>query len=273
MATVIASLAEARAALEAARLGGAAAKLESPPNAASIHGVLWFAELNRALLAEFPDLPFTLTLDCGDRADLAHAALVEGIKRIRFGGHPEAERALTDVAQQLGAAVAARELLYVIAEPELSRTDLDWIQAIRAQHDPQSELVAPHFTLVFGTEAVSPDALVARMQACAERRPPFAFDAQRIDVFEEQYLFLMPDAGARELTSLHDDLRVELGSREVFAPHITVGRVADPKIASRIAERLNKERRVIRGRIVALKAIAVAGRQVHNLATIALKGI
>ena len=105
MATVIASLPEARAALEAARSSGVAAELESPPDAASIYGVLWFAELNRALIVEFPGLPFSLALDCGNRADLAHAALVEGIKRIRFSGHPEAAKALIDVAEQLGATV------------------------------------------------------------------------------------------------------------------------------------------------------------------------
>jgi hypothetical protein len=103
MATVIASLPEARAALAAARSSDVAAELESPPDAASIYGVLWFAELNRALLAEFPGVPYTLTLDCSDRADLAHAALVEGIRRIRFRGHPDAMRALHDIAQQLGA--------------------------------------------------------------------------------------------------------------------------------------------------------------------------
>jgi len=102
-ATVIASLPEARATLEAARSSGVAAELESPPDAASIYGVLWFAELNRALKAEFPGVPFTLILDCGDRADLAHAALVEGIGCIRFSGHPDAMRALQDIAAQLGA--------------------------------------------------------------------------------------------------------------------------------------------------------------------------
>jgi 2'-5' RNA ligase len=126
---------------------------------------------------------------------------------------------------------------------------------------------------VFGTEAVSPDVLIARVQACAERHRPFAFDAQRVDVFEDHYLFLMPDAGVPELTSLHHDLRFEAGGRDVFPPHITVGRVADRKTILKLAEQLNMERRVICGRIAALKAIAVAGRQVRNLAAIALKGI
>jgi hypothetical protein len=96
---------DARVALRDAQLHGVVAELESPPDGAAIYGVLWFAELNRALLAEFPGRSFSLTLDCGNRADLAHAALVEGIKRIRFRGHPDAMRSLHDIAQQLGAAL------------------------------------------------------------------------------------------------------------------------------------------------------------------------
>jgi hypothetical protein len=106
-AIVVASLPEARAAIEAARSSGVAAELESPPGAAAIYGVLWFAELNRALLAEYSGVPFSLTFDCGERADLAHAALVAGIRRIRFRGHAEAAKALRDIAEQAGAEVAA----------------------------------------------------------------------------------------------------------------------------------------------------------------------
>ncbi len=107
IASQVSTLPEARAALEAVRSSGVAAELESPPDAAAIYGVLWFAELNRALLAEFPGVAYSLTLDCGERADLAHAALVEGIKRIRFRGHPGAMKALQDIAAQLGAELAA----------------------------------------------------------------------------------------------------------------------------------------------------------------------
>lgn len=106
---VVASLAEARAAIAAARSSGVAAELTSPPDAALTYGVLWFAELNRMLQAEFPADAFTLTLDCGDRADFAHAALVEGIKRIRFGGHPAAAAALRDIASQLHGSIVVTE--------------------------------------------------------------------------------------------------------------------------------------------------------------------
>ena len=100
---VVASLAEARAAIAAARLRGVVAELESPPDAAVTYGVLWFAELNRMLAAEFGADAFLLALDCGARPDLAHAALVEGIIRVRFSGHPAAAQALRDVAAQRGA--------------------------------------------------------------------------------------------------------------------------------------------------------------------------
>ncbi len=102
---VVANLDEARAAIAAALSSGVAADLESPPDAAITYGVLWFAEMSRLLAAEFPEDQFVLTLDCGDRADLAHAALVEGIRRIRFRGHEDARRALRNIAAQLGAEV------------------------------------------------------------------------------------------------------------------------------------------------------------------------
>jgi 2'-5' RNA ligase len=270
--TVIASLAEARAALEAARSSGAAAELESPPGAAGIYGVLWFAELNRALLAEFPQTPFTLTLDCGERADLAHAALVEGIKRIRFRGHPEAAKALGDIARQLDAKLVAAGLLYVIAEPDLSPEDRAWIQSIRKQHDPQFNLVGPHFTLVFGTDAMPADALAAHVKRIAGRAATFAFVLRRIEVFDDCYLFLVPETGARELISLHDALRLAPASGAGFVPHMTVGRIAGAPAAQAIARELNASGQLIRGHVSALKIIAVEGHLAREIATLDLEG-
>jgi 2'-5' RNA ligase len=273
--TIIASLPEARAALEAARSSGAAAELESPPGAAVVYGVLWFAELNRALLAEFPDQPFTLTLDCGDRADLAHAALVEGIKRIRFNGHPDAARALQDIAQQVGAEFLPSERIFVIAEPEISGSDRDWIQSIRRQHDPQFDFVAPHFTLVFGAESALCAALVARAQDVATRVRAFAFDLQSAKVFSDaaagHYVFLIPDLGSPELVSLHEALQVGPASDSPFVPHITVGRVTSLAEANAIAAALNDAKRVIRGHVCGLKVVAVAGRSARDLAAFELK--
>jgi 2'-5' RNA ligase len=273
---VIASLPEARAALEAARSSGGAAELESPPDAAGIYGVLWFAELNRALLAEFPDFPFMLTLDCGERADLAHAALAEGIKRIRFSGHPEAAKALGDIARQLEAELLAPERLYVIAEPEMSEADQAWIQAIRGRYDPHFDLVGPHFTLVFGAEPSHTSALVAQTRDVGRRFSPFAFDLQLAKVLPEpatdHYLFLIPDLGARELVALHEALHFRPVARPPFMPHLTIGRLSSAAEADTLAAELNNAKRVVTGRVSRLSITAVSGRQARALEEIGLIG-
>lgn len=105
MAAVVETMADARAAVNKAMANGQHAHLISPIDAALKHGILWFAELQRSLRKEFPSAEFTLTLDCADRPDMAHAALVEGIKSIRFRGHPDATAAIADVANQLGAKI------------------------------------------------------------------------------------------------------------------------------------------------------------------------
>ena len=274
--TVVASLAEARAALAAARSSGVAAELESPPGAAGIYGVLWFAELNRALLAEFPGVPFTLVLDCGERADLAHAALVEGIKRIRFSGHPEAAKALCDIARQADAELLAPERLFVLAEPDMSEADRSWIQAIRRRYDPQADLIDPHFTLVFGTDPSRASALVAETRDVAGRFSPFVFDLQLAQVFSDRasdhYLFLIPDLGARELVVLHRALHRRPADDTAFMPHLTIGRLPSAAEADTLAAELNSGRRVVSGRVSRLAVIGVAERQARTLEEIELTG-
>lgn len=98
----IRNLAEARAALEAARLSGEAVALASPPDAAIQAGVLFYVQLAEALAAEYPRLKPAVALDCGNRADLAHDALRAGLKRIRFRGDPRSARKLAEIAAALG---------------------------------------------------------------------------------------------------------------------------------------------------------------------------
>ena len=65
--------------------------------------------------------------------------------------------------------------LYVIGYPELADRDHDWIQGLRRRHDPRADLVAPHFTLVFGITDVPAETLEAHVRAVAEPVPPIAF--------------------------------------------------------------------------------------------------
>jgi hypothetical protein len=77
----------------------------SPPDAASTHGVLWFAELQRQATAAFPDRQPLIALDCGERADLAHAAMCEGLRIVCFRGPSDMRAKLESIAAQLGARI------------------------------------------------------------------------------------------------------------------------------------------------------------------------
>lgn len=90
----------------------------SPMDAASTHGVLWFAELQRQVTAAFPDRKALIVLDCGDRGDLAHAAMCEGLRVICFRGSPVMLDKLRSIAGQLGATIETQH-------PSLMKSDSD----------------------------------------------------------------------------------------------------------------------------------------------------
>ena len=98
----VANLAEARAALNGARVTGDAIGLASPPDAAIQYGVLFYVKLSEQLAAEYPELKPVIAVDCSDRADLAHDAMRFGLKSIVFRGDPRTAEKLADIAGTLG---------------------------------------------------------------------------------------------------------------------------------------------------------------------------
>ncbi len=83
---VIHSLDHARRALAAATAAAVPVRLRSAPNAAAYAGAAWFQEVVRAAMDEYPDADAEASLDCGDAAGLAMAALRQGIGLVRFTG-------------------------------------------------------------------------------------------------------------------------------------------------------------------------------------------
>lgn len=86
----------------------AALRFWSPPDGASIHGVLWYVGLQQLAQSRFPDLRPAIVLDCGDRADLAHAALREGLTAVCYRGSPAMLAKLRAIAAESGAYVETR---------------------------------------------------------------------------------------------------------------------------------------------------------------------
>lgn len=93
-----------KSAREALRQGVLA--LQSPPFAACHAGVLYYRKLLDALTAEFPDVPFTFTLCCGDDPAIAYEALRLGFKHIRCECPPAQLEELQAVAHHHHARLA-----------------------------------------------------------------------------------------------------------------------------------------------------------------------
>ncbi len=100
---VIHSLAQADAALRAAKALGVSVTLASAPDAALQTGPAWFKEVIAAAIEAQPGVAVTSILDCGDEPAAVMAALRLGLTRLRFKG-PEPVRAKL---QAMGAEFAA----------------------------------------------------------------------------------------------------------------------------------------------------------------------
>jgi fructose/tagatose bisphosphate aldolase len=99
------SLDHLRAALTAGAERGLPVVALSAAGASGFAGAGWFASVVTQGRAEFPGVPLTAILDCGDRAGDAIAALNRGLPHLIFTGHPTAAERLANIAAQCGAAI------------------------------------------------------------------------------------------------------------------------------------------------------------------------
>jgi hypothetical protein len=93
------------AALQAARADGSAPTLVTPEDAAAFYGAGYLAALQERAHREFPDVAFTLVVDCGDAAGYALACLRAGVKTISM--EPLNDK-IADIARQMGAELVRR---------------------------------------------------------------------------------------------------------------------------------------------------------------------
>jgi hypothetical protein len=115
---IIHSLADARAALQAAHELGVPLELASAVGAGGYAGAMWFKALITAAREDFPAVPVTAVLDCADEPGTTLNALRHGLKRVRFVGGAQTLKRLRDIALQLNAEIetgrppAALDLLH-----------------------------------------------------------------------------------------------------------------------------------------------------------------
>ena len=169
--------------------------------------------------------------------------------------------------------------LYTVAFPTLSETDARFIAAIRASHDRHVSVLGPHFTLLFGCDAVDEAAYVDHVRAVASSTHAFPFTCFETEPDEDTgrgYAYLVPDLGRGEVTALHDGLYTGpmapyLRRDTQFIAHMTVGHAADFGAAARLCDELNADGINIAGSIDALVVGHVEHGRFVELARFALR--
>jgi 2'-5' RNA ligase len=164
----------------------------------------------------------------------------------------------------------------VVAFPLLGADDRQWIESIRAKHDPEARRIAAHFTLVFPA-VLSLRAIEAHAGRVAHSTEPIRFVLRRATVAPDAvgsggHIFLIPEDGRDALAGLHERLyegalRTHARHHVSFTPHITVaaGTALDP--LHTLAGELNAKNISIRGSIAEIVLVDVtedAIRQVAN---------
>ena len=95
-----------KAVLTAARDAGRTSPvLLTPENDAATYGAGYLAALQERAREEFPDLAFTLIVDCGDAPGYALACLRAGVEKISLESWNEK---IADIARQTGAELVRR---------------------------------------------------------------------------------------------------------------------------------------------------------------------
>jgi 2'-5' RNA ligase len=169
----------------------------------------------------------------------------------------------------------------VIAYLSLAAADREWIEAVRAEHDPQAARLAAHVTLVFPA-AVAAAPLIARVRSVTATCRPFPVALAQVmrvcdAVSGMWHVFLVPALGQAELVALHErlydvELRRHLRADVPFVAHVTVGASADEAVCARLAARLEREGRVVGGSVDGLEVVEVGSSEVHSVAAVALGG-
>jgi 2'-5' RNA ligase len=162
----------------------------------------------------------------------------------------------------------------VVAYPIFAERDLAEIQAIRAIHDPQFSLLAPHFTLVFPVEANVADVIaVSKSSAATVRR--FSFTLTSVRAVRDSFgpgghVFLVPDDGAASIADLHTRLYSgvlhEARRSDIpYVPHITVAADSAFDHCEALAADLAANSPSRRGRVDALTVLGLSGNGIQEL--------
>lgn len=175
--------------------------------------------------------------------------------------------------------------LVVLGRPRLKPADAAWITALRDRHGgvPAAPEIGTHVTLVFATDASDATTATGHLAVVAGDTAPLALAFRcALPVHDPgsgaTYVYLVPDEGFSGLVRLHDRLysgpfadalRLDIP----YIPHITLARIAEPKLARALADDLNGQEPEIHGRLETIELFRLdKDGPARRLAEIALRG-
>lgn len=169
----------------------------------------------------------------------------------------------------------------VVAFPLLEPDDKQWIESIRAKHDPEAKNIAAHFTLVFPT--VLPlrvaESHIARV---AHATAPIRFVLRRAAVVPNAvgtggHVFLLAEDGRDALVGLHERLyegvvHAHAKRTAAFTPHVTVAAGTTTDALEALAGELNAKAIAVRGSLSEIVVVEVTPAEIRPVAHYPLGG-
>lgn len=166
----------------------------------------------------------------------------------------------------------------VLAYPNISKSDYDFIQGIRKSSDPKYfNLVEPHVTLVFSTDKLKLEEFENHIKQKIQNTEPFNLVLDKTKVVEDDsktffHAFLIPSEGFNEINKLHDDLyedslESELRQDIPFIPHLGIGTGTEEEM-EKLANKLEPSK--IIGSIEKVSIVEYDGNKVIDLKELSL---
>ncbi len=170
--------------------------------------------------------------------------------------------------------------LYTVAFPSLTAASARFVAEFRARHDRQASVLGPHFTLLFGCDAVAEDAYIEHVRAVAATMPAFHVHCPGAQADRDDdgagLVYLVPERGRGDVQALHDALYTgpmapHLRKDGRYIAHITVGHCASLDAATALADDLNAGGIDIAGGVDAVVVGCVESGRFVELARFALR--
>jgi 2'-5' RNA ligase superfamily len=168
------------------------------------------------------------------------------------------------------------QTLFTLCYPSITEADRLFIDEFRREHDiPFRDVVAPHFTMVFGCSDVPITAYREHVVEVAHSQAVINFSLRYAmlgndDSNSNYYVFLVPDEGYSGISKLHDNLyqgplasalRLDIP----YIPHIGIATIPDAVRVKALCDQLNTKGINIHGQINAITVSSYNGSKITDL--------